>query len=259
MLCVGPWSLKIQSVELERRDTRHAKVVDSSTDLTEEEALLDFPAEYIAGDEFSASCRISLALEDDQEIVSEPLEGPGRFTIAWCRVLQNGEEGPKATSYFPLPSLRHPVEDLMALLDVPPKASLHVPVSMTLTIRNYHPSRSAHITVHLEPDSLDSFVVSGMRSGRVPVLLPGAEEKLVWRIIPLECGYVRLPRIKVVDRRRAISASQIPGEIVAAPEGPTGELVKVIDLRHDAWVEREDDSHVEYEGQEGRGTILVLP
>jgi len=174
-------------------------------------------------------------------------------------VFQNGGEGPKATSYFPLPSLRHPVEDLVALLDVPPKASLHVPVSMTLTIRNYHPSRSANITVHLEPDSLDSFVVSGMRTSRVPVLLPGAEEKLIWRIIPLECGYVRLPRIKVIDRRKAIPASQIPGEMVPAPEGSTGDPVKVIDLRHDAWVDGEDDPHAEYEGQEGRGTILVLP
>jgi hypothetical protein len=154
------------------------------------------------------------------------------------------------------------VEDLVALLDVPPKASLHVPVSMTLTIRNYSPTRSSNITVHLEPDPLDSFVVSGMRTGRVPVLLPGTEEKLVWRIIPLECGYVRIPRIKVMDRRRAIPTSQIPGENVPAPEGSTGDPVKVIDLRHDAWVDSEsgkDDSPAEYEGHEGPGTILVLP
>ena len=178
-------------------------------------------------------------------------------------MLQSGEEGPKATSYFPLPSLRYPVEDIVALLDVPPKASLHVPVSMTLTIRNYRPTRSANITVHLEPDSLDNFVVSGMRTGRVPVLLPGAEEKLIWRIIPLECGYVRLPRIKVIDRRRAIPASQIPGDIVPAPEGSTGDPVKVIDLRYDAWVDFEsgkDDSRTEHVGHpEGPGTILVLP
>ena len=178
-------------------------------------------------------------------------------------MLQNGEEGPNARSYFPLVSLRHPVEDLVALLDVPPKASLHVPISMTLSIRNHHPTRSANITVHLEADSLDSFVVSGMRTGRVPVLLPGAEEKLIWRMIPLECGYVKLPRIKVIDRRRAISAAvQSSGEAVPAPDASTGDPVKVLGLRHDIWpgqVDSEPGSRAEYEGQEGPGTILVLP
>ena len=151
----------------------------------------------------------------------------------------------------------------MALLDVPPKASLHVPVSMTLSIRNHHPTRSANITVHLEPDSLDSFVVSGMRTGRVPVLLPGAEEKLIWQMIPLECGYVGLPRIKVIDRRRAISAAvQSSGEVVPAPDASTGEPVKVIGLRHvirPAQADPEGGSGAEYEGQEGPRTILILP
>jgi len=155
------------------------------------------------------------------------------------------------------------VEDLVALLDVPPKASLHAPVSMTLSIRNHHPTRSANITVHLEPDSLDSFVVSGMRTGRVPVLLPGAEEKLIWQMIPLECGYVKLPRIKVIDRRRAMSAAvQNSGEVVTAPDGSTGEPVKVIGLRHDirpVQADPEAGSGAEYEGQEGPGTILILP
>lgn len=180
------------------------------------------------------------------------------------RMLQNGQEGPNARSYFPLTSLRRPVEELVALLDVPPKASLHVPISMTLSIRNYHPTRSANITVHLEPDSLDSFVVSGMRTGRVPVLPPGAEEKLIWRMIPLECGCVKLPRIKVIDRRTAISAAavQSSGEAVPAPDASTGDLVKVTGLRHDIWLAQADSepgSRAEYEGQEGLGTILVLP
>lgn len=176
------------------------------------------------------------------------------------RMLQNGQEGPNTRSYFPLTSLRLPVEDLVALLDVPPKASLHVPISMTLRIRNYHPTRSANITVHLEPDSLDSFVVSGMRTGRVPVLLPGAEEKLIWRMIPLECGYVKLPRIKVIDRRRAISAAvQSSGEVVPAPDAPTGDSVKVIGLRHDIWPAQADSERGSRTEYEGLGTILVLP
>ncbi|KAF8963658.1 Gryzun, putative trafficking through golgi-domain-containing protein [Flammula alnicola] len=264
MACVGPSSLRIESVDLDRRDNQHAKIIDSSTEVIDEN-MSEFPAEYIGGDEFCASCRISFALEDDQDVTQDALEGPGRYVVTWCRVLQNGEHGSKATSYFPLPPLRPPMDDLVALLDVPPKATLHVPVSLALTIRNYHPTRSANVTVHLEPDSLEAFVVSGIRNGRVPILLPGSEEKLVWRMIPIECGYVKLPRIKVIDRRKAIPVSQSSGEPVVASDASAGDLVKVVDLRHDTRQDvstRTDSESVhgdEVEQWEGPGTILVLP
>ncbi|KAJ3768402.1 hypothetical protein FB446DRAFT_707050 [Lentinula raphanica] len=50
--------------------------------------------------------------------------------------------------------------------------------------------------------SSPSFILSGLRAGRIPLLLSGgSEERLVWTIIPVECGYLRLPRVRVVDRR----------------------------------------------------------
>lgn len=94
---------------------------------------------------------------------------------------------------------------------------------MSLKIRNQHPSRSANITVQLEPDAFDAFVVSGLRSGRVPILLPGGEEQLIWRLIPIECGYLKVPKIKVVDRR-----SQSSGESESE-----GEVVRIVDVRWD--------------------------
>lgn len=181
-----------------------------------------------------------------------------------CRLLPDGQAGSKATSYFALPPLRPPMDELVALVDVPPKARLHVPILLSLTIRNYHPTRSANVTVHLEPESLDGFVVSGIRNARVPVLLPGAEEKLVWQMIPLECGHVQVPRIKVIDRRKAVPGNQA-GEGGAAVDGSAGEPIKVIDLRRDLRRSVRSDSehtaagvHFEEE-QEGSGTVLVLP
>ncbi|KAF9560978.1 hypothetical protein CPC08DRAFT_817945 [Agrocybe pediades] len=253
LLCEGPSSLSIQNVKLERQDNAHAKVIDSSTDVDDGE----FPAEYIAGDEFSGNCRISFAL-DDHNAPQEVIEGPGRYVVTWRRILPDGKFGQESVSYFPLPALRPPVDGLVALLDVPPQANLHIPISVTLTIRNYHPTRSANVTVQLEPDSLDSFVVAGLRSSRVPVLLPGSEEKLVWRMIPIECGYVKVPRIKVIDRRKAIPVSQSSGE----GDGSTGDIVKVVDLRGDS---RHGvvslDSEENSEDSEARdfNTILVLP
>ncbi|KDR75635.1 hypothetical protein GALMADRAFT_268205 [Galerina marginata CBS 339.88] len=267
MSCIGPWSLSIESVELERIDNIHARVIESSTDVGDEDTP-EFPDEYMAGDEFSASSRISFALDDEQDPTQDPFEGPGRYAVTWRRVLQNGELGSKTVTYFPIPPLRPPMGDLVALLDVPPKATLHVPISLTLTIRNYHPTRSANITVHLEPESLDGFVVSGLRNGRVPVLLPGSEEKLVWRMLPIECGYVKVPRIKVIDRRKAIPASQNSGEAGAPADASAGDPVKVIDVRRDsrrdAGPRADSDASLPVElgleeGREGADTILVLP
>lgn len=236
--------------------------------------------EFIQGDEISGSCTISFSLEDERDPIQDPVDGPGRYVVTWCRwaiivvlvlrflrfqcnrVLQNGTHGPAAISYFHLPSLRPPVNTVVALLDVPPQGTLHVPMLLTLTIRNYHPTRSANIVVQLEPDSMDGFVVSGLRNGRVPVLLPGSEEKLIWNIIPIECGFVKVPRIKVTDRRKTIPGSQGAAEISANVDAFAGDLVKVVNIR------REDDSQIEgsdpvnqssTDEREVSATVLVLP
>ena len=105
------------------------------------------------------------------------------------------------------------------------------------------------MVVQLEPDSLDGFVVAGVRNGRVPVLLPGAEEVLVWQMVPIECGYLKLPRVKVVDRRKAAPTA---GE--ATPDAPPhGEIIKVVDLRRDARLANSEGA------AEAEATILVLP
>ncbi|KAJ3501987.1 hypothetical protein NLJ89_g9091 [Agrocybe chaxingu] len=138
MTCAGPWSLNIESLELQRKDNMSAKVLDSSTDSGDEDM---FSAEYLEGDEFCASCRIAFSLDDNEDAAEQVIQSPGQFVVTWSRTLPNGEHGPKATSYFALPALRPPIDDLIALLDVPPKATLHTPISLTLTIRNCHPTR----------------------------------------------------------------------------------------------------------------------
>ena len=112
---------------------------------------------------------------------------------------------------------------------------------------------------------MDGFVVSGLRNGRVPVLLPGSEEKLIWNIIPIECGFVKVPRIKVTDRRKAIPVSQGTNEISANVDALAGDLIKVVNIRRGV---RQDDIHIEgsdsvnhssTDEQEVSATVLVLP
>jgi trafficking protein particle complex subunit 11 len=131
-----------------------------------------------------------------------------------------------------------------------------------LTLRNHHPSRTASLAVQLEPDAADAFLVAGQRSARVPTLLPGAEAKLVWSLVPIECGFVRVPKIRVVDRRKAGPISSTEEEPLAVED--EGIPVRVVDLRRQERIEVADatveEGTISSVGDGGNiGPILVLP
>ncbi|TFK44945.1 Gryzun, putative trafficking through golgi-domain-containing protein [Crucibulum laeve] len=251
--CTGPRRLYIESMVLEHENTPSSRILDSSTDTDGDDV---YPVEYFPGDELGAFSCVSILAEGEE--VDHSTSTPGRYIVKWRRILKEGGHGPLSTSIFPLPQLRPPNDDLVALLNVPPTATLHSPISLDLIIRNYHSSRSANVTVQLEPDTFDGFVVAGLRSGRVPVLMPGGEEKLTWKLIPIECGYVRIPRLKVLDRRKAVAAAQGATEGVTGAEA-IGELVKVVDVRRDERRISGKEGDEILESQGGPDTILVLP
>lgn len=100
-----------------------------------------------------------------------------------------------------------------------------------MTVRNRHPTRSANIVVQLEPEASDGFVAAGLRHGRMPILLPGCEGKLTWNLIPVECGFVRIPKIKVLNRRVVIDAQAHSGAAQGFEDD--AELVEIVDWRWD--------------------------
>lgn len=100
---------------------------------------------------------------------------------------------------------------------------LHIPITVTVTIRNRHAWRTADIYLQIEPS--DHFVLSGLRSGSLPVLLAGSEEHMSFNLIPISCGTVRLPVFKLLDRRKE-------NEERKSSEGVEGEKkVSIIDAR----------------------------
>ena len=105
-----------------------------------------------------------------------------------------------AVTRIPLPPLSIPRDSVDALLELPAAGTLHVPLSVTVKIRNRHPWRTADIYLQIEPS--DHFVLSGLRSGSLPVMIAGSEEHLVFNLIPVSCGTVRLPTFKLLDRRK---------------------------------------------------------
>ncbi|KAJ7593749.1 Gryzun, putative trafficking through golgi-domain-containing protein [Mycena floridula] len=230
--CLG--HIQLEEVALERRNDEQARILDSSADDE------DFSAEYVSGDTLSIMSRISLS---PAEGVQSLIPAPGEYKVTWRRILGDGTKGPESSSVFPLSTLQPPAEELVALLDISPRAKLHEPTNLSLTIRNHHATRTANISVQLEPDPSDGFVVAGVRSSKLPLLLPGGEEKVFWKLIPVECGYLRLPKIIVFDRRKALA--NVGG---TEPVNVDGDIVKVVDVR------------VERRGLEGPpASVLVLP
>lgn len=156
-----------------------------------------------------------------------------------------------------LPPLEPPQENVVALLDVPAVATLHVPLNLTLLVRNYHPALSANILCQLDTDNIDTFVVSGLRNGRLPILLPGAEERVTWRLIPMECGHIRLPNIKVYNRR--ITA---PVQSQSSAEGQDEEdIVDIVDVRRNRKLQILTGANTGNREEEelGQMTVLVCP
>ncbi|KAH7883282.1 Gryzun, putative trafficking through golgi-domain-containing protein [Phlebopus sp. FC_14] len=255
--CLAPWGLEIEHLQLLRRDNQNAKIVRNSAEESAENML---QGEYLTGDQFCDVCRVSLALTEGEIMVGNLVPGPGEYVVEWRRITPSGTYGPRSTSSFTLPPLRPPRDGLVALLTVPSTAKLHVPTPMHLSVRNLHSSRSAVVSVSLDPHALDGFVVAGLRSGRLPLILPGAEEKLTWNLVPIECGLVRVPTVKVVDYRGVpLPADDMPS---AGVEHEGGEVVKVVDTRFggrkggilegDQKVDKDEDG-------QAMGTILVLP
>ncbi|KAH9942206.1 Foie gras liver health family 1-domain-containing protein [Epithele typhae] len=256
LVVAAPSGLEIEGVVLHRKNSDLASVEQCSVDDE------DFSGEWLMGDELCDRCLVSVI--PDENDLDAPIPGPGEYEVTWRRLLPNGERGAPATSRFPLPLLRPPTDDLIALLDAPTAARLHQPIPLRLTIRNRHPTRSANVTVQLEQDPADAFVVAGLRHGRVPILLPGTEESVTWNLIAIECGFVRVPRVRVLDRRSAVQiAGQGPGAEGVQAEG---EEVKMVDVRWDARPEPEesgsedsDDDGVAVRAKGQNVFVLVVP
>lgn len=256
--CSAPCGLVVENLKLHRQDNPLAKVLDCSSDESNDDM---FPDEYFPGDEFCNVSRISLSPREEQVWGEEKIPGPGNYEVVWRRMLPAGGLGRQSTTRFALPTLMIPQDELIALLEVPSVAKLHVSTPIHLTVRNRHSSRSANVAVTLDLDLSDAFIVAGLRNGRLPILLPGSEEKLSWNLIPIECGHVKTPRIKVMDVRRAVLPSQGVG-VPSTEVDVEGEAVKVVDVRADwntARVQSAGDSVVAIPQQDGASTILVLP
>lgn len=86
--------------------------------------------------------------------------------------------------------------------------------------------------------------------------------QLIWSLIPIECGFVRVPRIRV-DKRNPGPPAPTDDEQAPATEDE-GIPVRVFDLRREERVEVVDTDEASEDDPEGVdtgsiGPVLVLP
>jgi len=65
-------------------------------------------------------------------------------------------------------------------------------------------------------------------------VLPGAEARVTWNVIPIECGYVKVPRVRVLDHRTGVRGE----EDAVGESAREGEALKVVDVRFERWGRR---------------------
>ncbi|KAF8511539.1 Gryzun, putative trafficking through golgi-domain-containing protein [Gautieria morchelliformis] len=216
----GPWDVAIEKFSLLPQTVENTKTKLLSCSLAGEEEC--FPLHCSVGDKYSVVSRFIIFSEDEVEL-PEVLPPPGKYQISWSRLGSSGLRGAIAVTRISLPYLSVPRDNVDALLELPADGVLHVPMTITVTIRNRHPWRTADLYLQVEPS--DHFVLSGLRSGSLPVLLAGSEEHLGFNLIPVSCGTVRLPTFKFLDRRKE-KQEQKSGE-----ENEVDKKVPVIDAR----------------------------
>ena len=151
------------------------------------------------------------------------------------------------------------------LIEPPAVAKLHVPFALPVKIWNGNQYRTAELSFFLEPT--DGFVIAGLKSATLPLLLPGTAEELVFNVVPISVGILRLPNFKVTLRTLP-QKGQEEGDAQRSTDTlggiGVGEIVGSVDMR---WDERDAEGvrtyRTEVDGSvrhvDGSMSLLVIP
>ncbi|KAJ1300005.1 hypothetical protein OPQ81_011839 [Rhizoctonia solani] len=193
----GDSGIIVQDIKFELKENLPYSIVDNTLNNLREA----FPMEWTKGDSFATSLRIQTHVQDklDESLPStEAKTALGSFNVYWKRAGAK-EDLPASISTITLPALKEPDDELIARVQLPSFAKLHEPFSLHLTIENSGQTRTADIGVSLE--ATESFVCAGPRVLQIPALLPGTSADVYLDVVALSVGYVKLPRVRVQDRR----------------------------------------------------------
>ncbi|KAF8601607.1 hypothetical protein BDV93DRAFT_509874 [Ceratobasidium sp. AG-I] len=205
----GPWDVEVLGIEFELSSGSPHVVLDDT--LVGNADL--FPLEWTKGDAFATTLRVQTHVDESAyDFVAATEELPlGDVQIKWKRV-GAGKSVQAAISRITLPALKEPEDRLVALAHLPSFVTLHTPFPLHLTIENRTRNRTADIILSLE--TTETLVCAGPRTAHIPALLPGTSADVYLTVVALSPGFVRLPRIRIQDRR-----DEVPREAPSIAQG----------------------------------------
>ncbi|KAH7102159.1 Foie gras liver health family 1-domain-containing protein [Auriculariales sp. MPI-PUGE-AT-0066] len=188
----GPWDVEVQSLVLDHETFGPHKVLRCSAEQDE------FPLVLQAGDSYSTTVTVALTKYPPPLASAEE---HGELKLTWRRVSASDEIVQPSSSTILLPPLHAPAdEDIFAFVTPPTTACLHQIFPLRLVVQNRHPSRTADLSLQLEPN--ENFVIAGPRAVHLPLIIAGAQHEFNFNLMPLLCGqHVRLPTIRLFDNR----------------------------------------------------------
>lgn len=224
--CSSDCDLEILEIKFTSVDNSKAFMISSSLG-TDEDCL-----RWAPGDAFSADVRIGIhdPSNFDEYAIEPAIASPVRLDVKWRRAGIVHANVPVTTTAIMLPELTPPHVGLTIVIDPPAQVVLHRPFMLSAIVRNNDPLRSADLTFTLEPS--DGFVIAGLRSGALPLLLPGTESTVSFSLIPLTTGIIKLPIFKVQRLVAEDPSNPHRSESeLATRTGIASEVVPVVDGR----------------------------
>ncbi|KAB5589557.1 Glutathione transferase omega-1 [Ceratobasidium theobromae] len=214
----GVWDIVVEDIGFELVDKSPHVLLESSLESTTgvfplgeiayRSRVVLIEVEWTEGDSFAGVLWIQTHVDESAEdflATSEEQPFLGSFIIKWKRVGASDDLA-VSTSMIRVPAFEDPEEGLITRIQLPPYATLHQPFPLHVTIEN-HTQRTGDITVNLETS--ESFVCAGPRTAQVGALLPGTCTDVYLDVVPLSCGYVKPPRVRIEDRREE-PAKEVP-------------------------------------------------
>ncbi|KAG8794879.1 hypothetical protein FRC12_020516 [Ceratobasidium sp. 428] len=193
----GEWDVEITGIGFELAEGSNYLMLDDTLGVNADL----FPMGWSKGDSFSTTLRVQTHVDESADDFVEATDEKlplGNFQIQWKRT-GAGESIPSSTSVITLPTLQEPEDDFVAFAHLPAFATLHTPFPLLLTIENRARTRTADVILTLE--TTEQFVCAGPRTAHITAILPGTTTSVYFTVVPLSVGFIRLPRIRVQDRR----------------------------------------------------------
>jgi len=107
-----------------------------------------------------------------------------------------------------------------------------MPVKCSLSLHNTNSQSTARVQLRAEQN--DSFIIDGLRQGVLPIMVPEAVIVLEFVLIPLACGSLSIPDIRVWDIREYVKEGE------QSAEEQLGREIRVVDSRKPEETQGED-------------------